>query len=187
MKFPLFDYPTYRYEVDNWQFHRKSLLDKFDKSKFIRTKLQSAESDRETNNGSYIDDLIGILHSILSEFCQEAQVSCSMTDAWAVRYYRGDHQAVHNHRGWGFSGVLYAEFDPKVHTPTCFVAPWQEPRTDTTHLEYPQDVKEGTVIIFPSFTHHYVDPNSSRKRRTVVSFDLLPEQPEWRMNKSVTK
>jgi hypothetical protein len=39
---------------------------------------------------------------------------------------------VHNHRGWGFSGVIYLEYDPNVHTPTFFVAPWQDPSTDTT-------------------------------------------------------
>ena len=48
-----------------------------------------------------------------------------MTDCWAVRYQKGDQQTIHNHKSWGFTGILYVEFDPKVHTPTCFVAPWQ--------------------------------------------------------------
>ena len=187
MKAPLFEFPSYQYEVKDWEFKKKGLLSRINKSKFLRTALQNFETDRQTCEKSYVRYLEQFLQPELSEFCQEAQVTCSVSDAWAVKYQKGDQQTVHNHRGWGFSGILYVEYDPKVHTPTCFVAPWQEPRTDTTHLEYPQDVKEGTVIIFPSFTHHYVDPNSSRKRRTVVSFDLLQEQPEWRMNKSVTK
>ena len=49
--------------------------------------------------------------------------------------------------GVGVSGILYVEYDPKVHTPTCFVAPWQDPRQDTTSLAYPKDVKEGTLFI----------------------------------------
>ena len=44
-----------------------------------------------------------------------------MTDAWCVRYYKGDQQTVHNHRGWGFSGIIYVEFDPKIHSSTTFV------------------------------------------------------------------
>ena len=100
-----------------------------------------------------------------------------MTDAWVVRYDKGDHQTVHNHRGWGFSGIIYVEFDPKVHTPSCFVSPWQNPVSDTTSLAYPTDVKEGTMFIFPSYTLHFVHPNQTRKRRTVLSFDLLPECP----------
>ena len=100
-----------------------------------------------------------------------------MTDAWCVKYQKGDQQTVHNHKGWGFSGILYVEYDPKVHTPTCFVAPWQEPRSDTTSLAYPSNVKEGTVFIAPSWALHFVNPNQTRKQRTVVVFDLLPELP----------
>jgi hypothetical protein len=69
------------------------------------------------------------------------------------------------------------EYDPKVHTPTCFVAPWQEPRSDTTSLAQPV-VKEGTVFIAPSWALHFVHPNQTRKQRTVVVFDLLPALPE---------
>ena len=101
-----------------------------------------------------------------------------MTDAWCVKYQKGDQQTIHNHRGWGFTGVLYVEFDPQVHTPTCFMAPWNNPASDTTSLAYPQNVKEGTVFISPSFTHHFVHPNKARKQRTVISFDLLPKLPD---------
>ena len=101
-----------------------------------------------------------------------------MTDAWCVRYKKGDHQSVHNHRGWGFTGVLYVEYDPEFHTPTAYVQPWQNPRTDTTTFAYPDKVKEGTLVITPSFTFHYANPNNSNKRRTVLSFDLLPSIPD---------
>ena len=108
-----------------------------------------------------------------------------MTDAWCVRYQKGDQQIIHNHRGWGFSGILYVEFDPKVHTPTCFMAPWNDPATDTTILGSPE-VQEGVLLISPSFTHHFVPPNQSRKQRTVISFDLLPHLPEHQsLNKNV--
>ncbi len=70
---------------------------------------------------------------------------------------------------------IICEYDPKVHTPTCFVAPWQDPRTDKTHLAYPNNIKEGVVFIAPSFALHFVKPNRTRKPRIVVVFDLLPE------------
>ena len=73
---------------------------------------------------------------------------------------------------------IYVDYDPKVHTPTCFVAPWQDPRTDTTSLAYPQNVKEGTIFISPSYTLHFVHPNQVRKHRTIISFDLLPKLPD---------
>ena len=178
MKVSLFDFPSYQYEVDDWEFKKKGLLNRIKKSEFYRTELQTFETDRQTSGKTYVHYLQEFLRPLLFEFCKEAEVTCSMTDAWCVRYRKGDHQTIHNHRSWGFSGVLYVEYDPKVHTPTCFMAPWQDPRTDTTSLAFPQNVKEGTVFITPSFTHHFVHPNKARKQRTVISFDLLPKLPD---------
>jgi Putative 2OG-Fe(II) oxygenase len=178
MKAPLFEYPSYQYQIDDWSFKKKGLLNRINSQKFVRTTLQTFETDRSTNKKSYLHYFQDLIKPQLFEFCQEAQVTCSMTDCWAVRYKQGDQQTVHTHRGWGFSGVVYVEYDPKHHTPTCFVAPWQDPRTDTTTLAYPQNVKEGTLVIVPSYTLHFVHPNQSRKQRTIISFDLLPKLPE---------
>ena len=178
MKAPLFEFPSYQYEVSDWEFKKKGLLSRINKSNFRRTELQTFETDRQTCEKSYVRYLEEFLRPELSEFCQEAKVTCGLSDAWAVKYQKGDQQNVHNHRGWGFSGILYVEYDPKVHTPTMFVAPWNDPRNDTTSLSYPRNVKEGTVFIAPSWALHYAEPNQTRKPRTVVVFDLLPELPE---------
>jgi oxalate decarboxylase/phosphoglucose isomerase-like protein (cupin superfamily) len=42
----------------------------------------------------------------------------------------------------------------------------------------PQNVREGTLVIVPSFTLHYVTPNTSHKTRTIISADLLPKLPD---------
>ena len=186
MKDPIFEFPSYRYKVDDWEFKKSGLLNRINKGKFIRTNLQPFETDRDTSGKTYVHYLQDFLRPQLEEFCQEAEVTCSITDAWCVRYQKGDQQTIHNHRGWGFSGVLYVEFDPKVHTPTCFMAPWQEPRTDRTYLSFPKDVEEGTLFIAPSFTHHFAHPNNSDKVRTLIAFDLLPELPiQQSLNKNV--
>ena len=185
MKAPLFEFPSYRYEVSDWAFKKKGLLNRINKSKFIRTKLQTFETDRQTAGKSYVHYLAELLKPELSEFCEEAEVTCAMTDAWCVRYQKGDQQTIHNHRGWGFSGILYVEYDSQVHTPTTFMAPWQDPRTDTTYLSHP-DIAEGVMFIAPSFAHHFVKPNNTRKQRTVVVFDLLPELPDHQAPTSIS-
>ena len=182
MKAPLFEFPSYQYEVKDWEFKKKGLLSRINKSKFIRTELQTFETDRQTCEKSYVRYLEEFLQPELSEFCTEAEVTCSLSDAWAVKYQKGDQQTVHNHRGGGFSGILYVEYDPKVHTPTCFMAPWQDPRTDTTSLEFFQNAREGMVLIFPSFTHHFVEPVKTHKQRTIISFDLLPQHQSLNRN-----
>ena len=178
MEEPLFKFPSYLYEVQDWDFKKKGLLNRINKGEFTRTPPLTFETDRDTAGKLYVKYFEDFLNLELSEFCKEAKVSCRMSDAWCVRYHKGDQQTVHNHRGWGFSGILYAEYDPKVHTPTCFVAPWNDPRTDTTTLGHPSHIKEGTVFIAPSFCLHFVHPNQTRKQRTVIAFDLLPQLPD---------
>ena len=146
MKAPLFEYPSYQYQIKDWEFKKKGLLKRLKGENFIRTRLQTFETDRQTNNKNYLHYFQELIRDELWEFVQEAQVTCSMTDVWAVRYQKGDQQTIHNHKSWGFTGILYVEYDPKVHTPTCFVAPWQDPRQDTTSLAYPKDVKEGRFL-----------------------------------------
>ena len=122
MKTPLFEFPSYQYEVDDWDFKKKGLLNRINKGNFLRTELQTFETDRQTCGKSYVRYFEDFLKPELSEFCQEAQVTCSLSDAWCVKYQKGDYQTTHNHRGWGFSGLIHVEFDPEVHDPATFVS-----------------------------------------------------------------
>ena len=186
MRASLFEYPSFQYNVKDWEFKKKGLLNRVNKQKFIRTELQTFETDRQTNNKVYVRFLEEFLRFELDTFCQEAEVTCSITDAWCVRYQKGDYQSIHNHRGWGYSAILYVEFDPRVHSATCFMSPWQDPRTDRTVLAFPKNIKEGSLFIAPSYGHHFVNPNTTRKQRTVIVFDLLPELPSHQsLNKNV--
>ena len=177
MKLPLFEYPSYHYQVDDWDFKKKELINLLHKQNLIRKGFQNFETDRRVNNKSYVPYLAELLKFELSKFCTEAEVTCSMTDAWYVKYQKGDYQIPHNHRSWGFSGILYVKYDSEVHSPPCFIAPWQDPRTDETVLQYPPVCKEGMLLIIPSSTLHFVNPNTTEKERIVLSFDLLPELP----------
>ena len=49
MKAPLFEFPSYQYEIDDWEFKKKGLLNRINKSKFVRTELQTFETDRQTS------------------------------------------------------------------------------------------------------------------------------------------
>ena len=100
MKIPLFEYPSFYYVIDDWEFKKKGLLNRINKQKFIRTEMQRFETDRHTHKNSYLNFLIELLKPTLQKFCEEAEVSCKMTDAWCVKYYKGDFQTIHNHRAW---------------------------------------------------------------------------------------
>ena len=40
MKAPLFEYPSYQYQIDDWEFKKKGLLRRIEE-KFVRTELQT--------------------------------------------------------------------------------------------------------------------------------------------------
>ena len=54
MKAPLFEFPSYQYQVKDWDFKKKGLLNRINSQKFKRTELQTFESDRQTGGKIYI-------------------------------------------------------------------------------------------------------------------------------------
>ena len=41
MKAPLFEFPSYQYEISDWEFKKKGLLNRINKQEFNRTALQT--------------------------------------------------------------------------------------------------------------------------------------------------
>ena len=45
MKIPLFEYPSYQYKVDDWDFKKKGLLNRINQQDFYRTTHNTFETD----------------------------------------------------------------------------------------------------------------------------------------------
>ena len=43
MRAPLFEYPSYQYQVDDFDFKKKGLLNRIKKDRMVRTELQTFE------------------------------------------------------------------------------------------------------------------------------------------------
>ena len=75
MKAPLFEYPSYQYQIDDWEFKKKGLLKRIKEEKFVRTELhQPLRLIRQTNKKSYLHYFQDLIKPQLFEFCQEAKV-----------------------------------------------------------------------------------------------------------------
>ena len=61
MKAPLFEFPSYQYEISDWDFKKKGLLNRINKGNFIRTQLQTFETDRQTAGKTYVNYLQSFL------------------------------------------------------------------------------------------------------------------------------
>jgi hypothetical protein len=82
-------------------------------------------------------------------------------DIWANFAYMGNDNPIHNHAG-DISGVIYVQ---NHNHPTKF------PDYNTEYCG-----ENATMILFPSNTLHFVDPQTSRQERITIAFNITKIQ-----------
>jgi hypothetical protein len=155
-----------------WDRKKPEIKSLLDPEEFHRQDLAVFDTDRHHNRNRYLDDFCTIFSDELTKFAFEMGFTqLKMGAIWAVRYGRGDYHSVHNHRSTGYSGILYLDYNPEVHTPSIHVAPWNDPVNDATQLSMPP-VSEGSMVFVPSCVLHYTRPNQSDELRQIMAFDM---------------
>ena len=102
------------------------------------------------------------------------QVNYEIKDApsmWTQIYYQGQAHEVHNHGALGWSCILFLKFNPEVHKPTKFFAPFNNFNSGAM-IPYEPEVKEGDMIWFPSLLPHTSQLQESEEERVILSFNL---------------
>lgn len=170
MKNILFQIPVYQYSVLPWTEKKKRLLSLLDNEKFQA--CDTFFSDRSQNSNAYLKDFVDIVQSELENFGLDLGLdTIFVTDVWTVKYKTGNFHAPHTHSSFGYSGVLYLDYDQEEHTGTSFVNSITNPITDRTDGITPQ-VREGDIVLTPSNVLHFTYPNKSTKDRTIMGFDI---------------
>jgi len=107
---------------------------------------------------------------------------------WFNHYDNGDWQEEHTHTGnhvfqfpATFSCIHFLKFDPKVHQAPIFVDPYEEVRQSslemvsnlTTNRVTP-NVREGDIIMFPSYLRHFVPKgiDTPGNPRITIAFNI---------------
>lgn len=99
-----------------------------------------------------------------------------LQDIWAQQYIGQAGFTTHRHQPVGYSCVLYAEFDPEVHWATTLFRPFLDPNDQVNSNDcYTPKIKEGNIIVFPSWMLHQATPSDSLVPRTIVAFNLEPK------------
>jgi len=168
----LFSVKYYSYECDGWEAKKAELLKHIDPGSFERAGSAQFATDRHSEHEPYVEPFVNIFSDELNRFGVDANLrELDVRSIWSVRYRRGDYHSVHNHRSTGYSGILYLDYDDRVHTPSIHVSPWNDPASDMTVLMAPP-VREGTIVFAPSNVLHYTRPNNSDTERAIVAFDM---------------
>lgn len=113
----------------------------------------------------------------------------SINKIWYNVYTDGEYQEVHDHLGSlfepsHFSFIHFLCFDKENHKPPEFRDPLSQLRTTSLELErnncgevYVPDVKEGDLIMFPSYLQHCVPPGKKTEYpRITISFNVKVER-----------
>ena len=195
----MFNIPVVKYRCHNWSYKRQAFLDLLSEQTLTMGE-ESVYSDygdyktltAEHQMGLYdTPDYLNTVRELLKEemvwFSNDLKAEPQIVRAWFERALYKCHHPVHTHGHGGWSAVLFIEYDPTVHTPTVFIAPFNHFVTGM-QLTYMPEVEEGDLILFPSFLHHYTHPHQSQERRTVLSFNLTVNMDNiplsWTDNKS---
>ena len=125
-----------------------------------------------------------------------------ITGCWGNIGFPGSRHRSHAHPNNYLSGVYYVRapeggstinfFDPRAQAGV--VLPPSERMSNLTAQKVTIDVKAGTLVFFPAWLNHSVDPNFSSEERISVAFNLMFSSyvrtmgaPLWQGNLQVTR
>lgn len=177
----------FQVSVENWAQKKQKLLDLVDWSDkecwtddFFTDYYKNIH--KHNLRAPYHEEFVKILSKDLNDFVRSVEksslnryghsLSMQITNLWAQQYLDAQHMPPHTHEPAGFSAVLYVEFDDKEHEATKFWAPFKN-TIDAMDYRFDPQVKEGDILLFPSYLLHYATPNQSNKRRTIFSFNSV--------------
>ena len=115
------------------------------------------------------------------QFLKIGEPAIEITGCWQNLYAPGAAHRVHNHPNNYLSAVYYVRTLPgadsiNFHDPRSQTGVIRPPVTELTGANTDQvvvRVKNGTLLVFPSYLHHSVDANASSASRVSVSFNLM--------------
>ena len=185
MDINMFHIPLTVYKCSWWTAKKQRLLRHIDTLDLVQGDEQVLSDYRSSD--TYLDTISDILSDEMSWFAHDYQCNPHIVRSWYERALPYMYHPTHNHGHGGWSAVVFIEYNDKVHTPTNFIAPYDHFITGEP-LIYTPNVKEGDIILFPSFLHHYTHPHTSEERRTVLSFNVAVDKDNvplsWTGNKA---
>lgn len=172
----MFKIPLIHFQINDWDKKKEKLLSlkKYEGKPSIKTEnLITDYYENGKLNYNYSNKIFEILQEEIKKFLIDFRLPpYKIKDSWIETTYNDMSHQVHNHGGVGFSAVCYMDFDPSIHKPTHFICPYNDFITGSQQIFYPKNIKEGSLIFFPSALLHFTVPSFNSSKRTILSFNL---------------
>jgi uncharacterized protein (TIGR02466 family) len=152
---------------------------------------QSEQSLHELEELRGLVPLIEATVQNVLEFLEIGETAFEITACWANILPQGASHRMHSHPNNFLSGVYYAVtregadtinfHDPRPQT--GIVRPPMTKLTEENTDQVVVKVKDGTLLVFPSWLPHSVDTNKSSQQRISVSFNVMFSDYTEKMSK----
>lgn len=171
----LFSVPIFHIVCDEWDNKKKQLLELMNSFEFEYIGNVTTTYS-EKNNYGLTTNLNEELEKIFSNELNAYQdifnfPYFSIQNSWFQIERQGMSHDIHNH-GIGVSAICYLEYDENVHKPVNFVSPHFDVFDGSLEIVSPLNIKEGSLILFPSIISHFTHKNISDLERKIVAFNI---------------
>jgi len=166
----LFKIPYWTIPTLNFKEKKKKLTNMLKAYPDKKHGIQTFSTNRQTNRSGLSDKFAEICGEELNMLSDKIKKDIKIDDIWSVSYKTGEYHSPHNHGSTGLTGILYLQMDNKTPK-TSYIQPWNDYITDNT-IYYPLPVTEGTIVVVPQFIHHFSPPNTSKKMKRIISWDM---------------
>ena len=155
---------------------------------WLTDKLITSYDERELNHRIFKSEKIHELYMKYVSSVFDKPVSFSLEDMWFNCYGDGEYQEEHNHINSSpfqppvhFSCIHYLKYDEEEHVSTTFHDPISALRSHSFEMEsnyykesWTPKVKEGDLLIFPSYLSHHVPKSKPTpdNPRITIAFNL---------------
>ena len=155
---------------------------------WLTDKLLTSFDDDELNHKIFESEKIHNTYIKYIGSIFDKPVSFSLEDMWFNYYMSGEYQEEHCHINSSpfltpvhYSCVHYLKFDNEVHQSTVFHDPISSLRAHSFEMEsnhynekWSPQVKEGDLLIFPSYLVHHVEKSepTPNNPRITIAFNL---------------
>jgi len=142
------------------------------------------QSHQEIHKFDEFGDLVSCINRAtrgILRFLKIGYDAFEITACWASISTPGASHGIHSHPNNFLSGVYYLQTQPgadtiNFHDPRVQTSIIRPPVTELTAQNTDQvvvRVRNGTLLVFPSYLQHSVDFNKSDKERISISFNVM--------------
>lgn len=142
------------------------------------------QSDQRLHEREEFRDLVSCINNAAKSVLRFLRITydaVEISGCWATVLPQGAGHKTHHHPNNYLSGVYYVQTRPgadsiNFHDPRNQVGIIRPPVAELTAENTDQvvvRVKDGTLLVFPSYLQHSVDANTSEEERISISFNIM--------------